>query len=60
MDRGAWQATVHGLAKSRTRLSDFAFTYQSQISFNTLSLSIYYYRTHLLKILFEMMLHLSQ
>ena len=24
MDRGAWQATVSGVAKSRTRLSDFA------------------------------------
>ena len=23
MDKGAWQATVHGVAKSRTRLSDF-------------------------------------
>ena len=23
MDRGAWQATVHGVVKSRTRLSDF-------------------------------------
>jgi len=23
MDRGAWQATVHGVAKSWTRLSDF-------------------------------------
>ena len=23
MDRGAWKATVHGVAKSRTRLSDF-------------------------------------
>ena len=23
MDRGAWWATVHGIAKSRTRLSDF-------------------------------------
>jgi len=22
MDRGAWQATVHGVEKSRTRLSD--------------------------------------
>ena len=22
MDRGAWQATAHGVAKSRTRLSD--------------------------------------
>ena len=23
MDRGTWWATVHGVAKSRTRLSDF-------------------------------------
>ena len=23
MDRGAWQATVHGVAKSRTQLSDY-------------------------------------
>ena len=29
MDRGAWQATVHGVAKSRTRLSDFTFTHDS-------------------------------
>ena len=26
MDRGAWWATVHGVTKSRTRLSDFTFT----------------------------------
>ena len=25
MGGGAWQATVHGVAKSRTRLSDFTF-----------------------------------
>ena len=25
MDRGGWWATVHGVAKSRTRLSDFTF-----------------------------------
>ena len=25
-DRGAWWAIVHGVAKSRTRLSDFTFT----------------------------------
>ena len=25
MDRGSWKATVHGVAKSRTRLSDFSF-----------------------------------
>ena len=27
MDRGAWWATVHGVAKSRTLLSDFTFTF---------------------------------
>ena len=27
MDRGAWWATVHGVAKSRTRLSDFTFPF---------------------------------
>ena len=25
MDGGAWQAAVHGVTKSRTRLSDFTF-----------------------------------
>ena len=25
MDRGSWKATVHGVAKSQTRLSDFSF-----------------------------------
>ena len=27
MDGGAWWAAVHGLARSRTRLSDFPFTF---------------------------------
>ena len=27
MERGAWWATVHGVAKSWTRLSDFTFTF---------------------------------
>ena len=27
MDGGAWWATVHGVAKSRTWLSDFNFTF---------------------------------
>ena len=27
MDGGAWWAAVHGVSKSRTRLSDFAFTF---------------------------------
>ena len=26
MDGGAWQAAVHGVTKSQTRLSDFTFT----------------------------------
>ena len=28
MDGGAWWATVHGVTMSRTRLSDFTFTFQ--------------------------------
>ena len=27
MDGGAWKAAVHGVAKDRTRLSDFTFTF---------------------------------
>ena len=27
MDEGAWQATVHGVTKSQTRLSNFTFTF---------------------------------
>ena len=27
MDGGAWQAAVHGVAESRTRLSDFTFPF---------------------------------
>ena len=27
MEGGAWKAAVHGVAKSRTRLSDFPFTF---------------------------------
>ena len=26
MDRGAWRATVHGVARSQTQLSNFHFT----------------------------------
>ena len=28
MDRGAWYAAVHGVAKSQTRQSDFTLTFQ--------------------------------
>ena len=27
MDGGAWEAAVHGVAKSQTRLNDFTFTF---------------------------------
>ena len=30
MDRGAWWATVHGVAKSQTRLSNFTFTFTNE------------------------------
>ena len=32
MDRGAWWATVHGVAKSGTKLSDYHFCFHSQRS----------------------------
>ena len=32
MDRGAWWAAVHGVVKSRTRLSDFPFTFHFHAS----------------------------
>ena len=31
MDGGAWWATVHGVAKSQTRLSDFNFTFHFHV-----------------------------
>ena len=30
MDRGAWWAAVHGVAKSQTQLNDFSFTFHFQ------------------------------
>ena len=32
MDRGAWWATVHGDTKSRTRLSDFTFSWHIRLA----------------------------
>ena len=32
MDGGAWWAAVHGVAKSRTQLSDFTFTFHFTLS----------------------------
>ena len=37
MDGGIWQATVHGVAKSRTRLSDFTSTFNSQLRVRVLT-----------------------
>ena len=31
MDRGAWWAAVHGVANSRTQLSDFTFTFHFDV-----------------------------
>ena len=31
LDGGAWSAAVHGIAKSRTRLSDFPFTFHFHV-----------------------------
>ena len=31
MDREAWSSAVHGVAKSRTRLSDFPFTFHFHV-----------------------------
>ena len=33
VDRGAWQAAVHGVAKRWTQLSNFTFTFNQSISF---------------------------
>ena len=42
MDGGAWQATVYGVPKSQTRLSDFTFTFLNVVvKFNTLSLILH-------------------
>ena len=32
MNRGTWWATVNGVAKSQTRLSDFTFTFASLVA----------------------------
>ena len=36
MDRGAWWATVHEVAKSQIRLSDFTFTFNTEINYKYL------------------------
>ena len=34
MERGAWRATVHGVAQSGTQLSDFHFTFKVFYNFS--------------------------
>ena len=36
MDGGAWWATVHGVAKSRTQLSDLTFTFSPTVDISRL------------------------
>ena len=38
--RGAWQATVHRVVKSQTRLSDFIFTFRSSIYVKRMNLEL--------------------
>ena len=48
MDRGAWQATVHGVAKSRAQLSDYTFTFFFNKHSSQVGLSNYFLlRTHI-------------
>ena len=48
MDGGAWWATVYGVAKSRTRLSDFTFTFPiiNSLRIVTMSSHIFYLCQH--------------
>ena len=34
MDKGAWWAPVHGVAKSQTRLSNYTHTHKSSVTHN--------------------------
>ena len=47
MDGGACRATVHGVAKSRTRLTDFTFTFQVFLEFLLLHSSPLSWKGHL-------------
>ena len=44
MDGGAWWAIVHGVAKSRTRLSDFHFHFLSLDFFFMVTVNVIRYR----------------
>ena len=49
MDRGAWQATVYGVAKSQTRVSNFTFTFYKEVLFMKKNL-----KAHIQKKLFSL------
>ena len=60
MDRGAWQAAVHGVAKGWTRLSNFTFTLFLKTSKDRNSLSpqkVYSFQEQL-EVLFLLVLNL--
>ena len=62
MDRGAWWATVHGVAKSQTRLSDFTFTFMTRYVYmcaiEGMTLERWQLGCSLLFVLWEIMCHL--
>ena len=45
MDRGAWWATVHGVAKNWTQLRDFSFTIYCFCEITTFNISFKYVST---------------
>ena len=48
MDGGAWWAAVHGVAKCRTRLSDFTFTFTLVPTGGALQLLIHSFKEYFL------------
>ena len=42
MEGGAWWATVHGVAKSRTQLSDFTSWYRKLIGIENILIFVHY------------------
>ena len=51
MHGGAWWATVHGVAKSQTRLSNFTFTFNENLIYLIISF-LYFLNTSLLSAMF--------
>ena len=51
MDQGAWWATVHGVANSQTRLSDFTFLFY--FFFNTVFFLRFFFDVDYFKVFIE-------